>query len=90
MKKMLLTLSLILIMSACQSREDIAIALIEKEFVEKTKWLNHDEFMDLVVIAESTPGPIAINCATYTGYKKAGFLGAAFAANATNTMINKA
>ena len=45
------------------------ISLLEHEFVERKKWLNHDEFMDLVTIAESTPGPIAINCATYIGYK---------------------
>ena len=41
--------------------------------------MDADEFMDLVVIAESTPGPIAINCATYIGYKKERLLGALFA-----------
>ena len=45
------------------------IGLLEREFVEKKKWLDGEEFMDLVTIAESTPGPIAINCATYIGYK---------------------
>ena len=45
------------------------IGILEREFVEKKKWLSHDEFMDLIVIAESTPGPIAINCATYIGHK---------------------
>ena len=45
------------------------ISFLEREFVEKKNWLSHDEFMDLIVIAESTPGPIAINCATYIGYK---------------------
>ena len=45
------------------------IGFLEREFVEKKGWLSHDEFMDLIVIAESTPGPIAINCATYIGYK---------------------
>ena len=45
------------------------ISFLEREFVEKKGWLSHDEFMDLIVIAESTPGPIAINCATYIGYK---------------------
>ena len=45
------------------------ISFLEREFVEKKSWLSHDEFMDLIVIAESTPGPIAINCATYIGYK---------------------
>ncbi len=55
------------------------ISLIENECSEKKDWLTHDEFMNMTVIAESTPGPIAINCATYVGYKKAGVLGAALA-----------
>ena len=46
------------------------IHLLENEFVAKKKWIEEDEFMDLVAIAESTPGPIAINCSTYIGYKK--------------------
>ena len=52
------------------------IALIENACVEKKKWITHDEMMDITVIAESTPGPIAINCATYVGYKQKGFAGA--------------
>ena len=52
------------------------IALIENVCVEKKKWITHDEMMDITVIAESTPGPIAINCATYVGYKQKGFAGA--------------
>ena len=55
------------------------ISLLESELVERKKWLEHEEFMDIVVIAESTPGPIAINSATYVGYKRAGVLGAAAA-----------
>ena len=55
------------------------ISLLENEFVSKKQWISHDEFMDLVVIAESTPGPIAINCATYLGYKKEKTLGSIFA-----------
>ena len=55
------------------------ISLLEDEFVERKKWLEHDEFMDLVVIAESTPGPIAINCSTYIGYKKEKIVGSLFA-----------
>ena len=55
------------------------INLLENEFVSKKNWINHDEFMDLVAIAESTPGPIAINCATYIGYKKEKILGSIFA-----------
>lgn len=51
------------------------IHLLDHELVEKRGWLAHEEFTDLVAIAESTPGPIAINCATYIGYKRAGILG---------------
>lgn len=45
----------------------------------KKKWITHDELMDITVIAESTPGPIAINCATYVGYKKGKLPGALLA-----------
>ena len=55
------------------------IALIENEFVEKKKWLEKDEFLDVAAIAESTPGPIAINAATYMGYKNAGIIGSIIA-----------
>ena len=51
------------------------IALLEAEFVSKRKWIEAEEFLDLVAIAESTPGPSAINAATYIGYKQAGFWG---------------
>ena len=52
------------------------ISTIENNCVERKQWITHDEMMNVTVIAESTPGPIAINCATFTGYKKAGFSGA--------------
>lgn len=55
------------------------IALLESEFVTKRQWIDHDEFMDVVAIAESTPGPIALNVATYIGYKLRGFFGATMA-----------
>ena len=55
------------------------IALLEREFVAKRGWIDHNEFMDVVAIAESTPGPIAINVATYIGYKLKGLLGAVVA-----------
>ncbi len=55
------------------------IALLDHTCVDQKKWLTAEEFSDLTVIAESTPGPIAVNCSTYTGYKKAGFWGAAVA-----------
>ena len=52
------------------------LSIIENNCVERKKWITHDEMMNMTVIAESTPGPIAVNCATFTGYKKAGYLGA--------------
>ena len=51
------------------------IALLENEFVSKKNWIERDEFLDMVAVAESTPGPIAINAATYIGYKLLGVLG---------------
>lgn len=51
------------------------VVLIENEFVEKKKWLTQEEYYDMLAIAESTPGPIAINSSTYIGYKLAGFWG---------------
>lgn len=55
------------------------ISVITDTCVEKKRWLTQDEMMDLTVVAESTPGPIAINCATYVGYKMAGMTGAVLA-----------
>ena len=55
------------------------ISIIEDICVERKKWISHEEMMNMTVIAESTPGPIAINCATYVGYKLAGFVGATVA-----------
>ena len=55
------------------------IALLESEFVSKRAWMEREEFLDMVAIAESTPGPIAINAATYVGYKTRGVLGALLA-----------
>ena len=55
------------------------ISLLQNEFVEKKKYMEKDEFLDMVAIAESTPGPIAINAATYIGYKHLGILGSLLA-----------
>ena len=52
------------------------ISIIEDNCVERKKWITHEEMMDVTVIAESTPGPIAINCATFVGYRRGGFPGA--------------
>ena len=55
------------------------LSIIENICVEKKNWITHDEMMNITVIAESTPGPIAINCATYVGYKKGKLPGAILA-----------
>ena len=52
------------------------LSLIDDSCVSKKQWITHDEMMNITVIAESTPGPIAINCATYVGYKQKGLIGA--------------
>ena len=52
------------------------LSLIENTCVESKQWITHEEMMTVTVIAESTPGPVAINCATYVGYQKGGFWGA--------------
>lgn len=52
------------------------ISLIDDECVVKKSWITSDELMNVTIIAESTPGPIAINCATFVGYRQAGILGA--------------
>ncbi len=53
------------------------IPLIEREVVEKRGWIQSQDMIDIIAIAESTPGPIAINSATFVGYKTAGVFGAA-------------
>ena len=55
------------------------IPLIQHEAVEKRKWVTDEDILDIVAIAESTPGPIAINSATFVGYRAAGVLGSACA-----------
>ena len=52
------------------------LSLIEEECVGKRHWITHEDVMDVTVIAESTPGPVAINCATFVGFQQAGILGA--------------
>jgi len=55
------------------------IPLIQRETVENRKWVTDDDILEIIAIAESTPGPVAINAATFVGYRTAGFLGAAAA-----------
>ena len=55
------------------------IPIIQKEVVEKNKWVTDDDILEIIAIAESTPGPIAINSATFIGYRTCGFWGSFFA-----------
>ena len=52
------------------------LPLIEETVVKKNGWLTADELLDVIAVADSTPGPVAINCATYVGYRRRGTLGA--------------
>ncbi len=51
------------------------LAMIEHELVERRRWMSHEELLNLVTISETTPGPIAVNLATFVGYRMAGFWG---------------
>ena len=55
------------------------LPLIQREIVEKRKWITNDDILEVVAIAESTPGPIAVNSATFVGYRTGGFSGALLA-----------
>jgi chromate transporter len=55
------------------------IALMQEVCCEKRNWISKEEFVNILAIAESTPGPIAVNLSTYVGYKMAGMKGAIFA-----------
>jgi len=55
------------------------IPIIQRETVEKHKWITDEDILEIIAIAESTPGPIAINAATFVGYRTAGILGSACA-----------
>ena len=55
------------------------IPLIQKETVENKKWITDDDILEIIAIAESTPGPIAINSATFVSYRTSAVLGAACA-----------
>ena len=55
------------------------ISLVEDECVDKKHWITHDEMSYLVVLAESTPGPMAVNSSTYVGYKRGGMIGSIIA-----------
>lgn len=55
------------------------LPLIEEQVVKKNNWITEDEMGDVIAISEATPGPIAINSATFIGYRVGGFFGALFA-----------
>lgn len=56
------------------------LPIIQREVVDSKKWLGEEEFLDSIAVTNSLPGPLAINCATFVGYKKAGLPGAISAA----------
>ena len=55
------------------------IPLIQREVIEKHKWIDEKDFLDMLVLAQSTPGPIAVNTSVFVGYKLAGVAGAVMA-----------
>ena len=55
------------------------IPLIQREVIEKHKWIDEKDFLDMLVLAQSTPGPIAVNTSVFVGYKMAGVAGAIMA-----------
>ena len=61
----------------------VIVSLMKKRFVDERHWIGEDEMLDLVAIAQSSPGPIAVNGAIVVGYKLAGLAGALTAAVAT-------
>jgi len=56
------------------------LPIIQQEVVDKKKWMNEEEFLDSIAVTNSLPGPLAINCATFVGHKRAGLPGAVSAA----------
>lgn len=52
------------------------LPIIQREVVDKKKWLSEEEFLDSIAVTNSLPGPLAINCATFVGYRTAGYAGA--------------
>ena len=54
----------------------VIVSLMRKKFVEELKWIEEQEMLDMVAIAQSSPGPIAVNASIIVGYRVAGFFGA--------------
>ena len=55
------------------------IPLIEREVIDKKRWIEHQEFLELLTLAQSAPGPISLNTSVFVGYKLRGYAGAAAA-----------
>ena len=53
----------------------VIVTLMKKKFVDEYHWIEENEMLDLVAIAQSSPGPIAVNGAIVVGYKLAGMIG---------------
>ena len=64
------------LISASTSGGYAIIGIMKDKFVNKKKWITEDEMVDLLAIAQSTPGPIAINTSILVGYRICGFIGA--------------
>lgn len=79
MSKLLLLLQIVLVFAKIDlvsfGGGYVAIPIVQKEIVEVQKWMSNEEFSDVLAIDELTPGPVAINCATFVGQKMAGTLG---------------
>lgn len=60
----------------CFGGGNTMVSMLDGELIEKKKWLTFEELSEMIAVAEVTPGPIAINIATYIGYKRGGFIGA--------------
>ena len=52
------------------------IPLIQREVIERHRWIDEKDFLDMLVLAQSTPGPVAVNTSVFVGYKMAGVAGA--------------
>ena len=61
----------------------VIVSLMKKKFVDEYHWIEEEEMLDLIAIAQSSPGAIAVNGAIVVGYKLAGMIGAATAILAT-------
>lgn len=52
------------------------IPLIQREVIDRKRWIRREEFLDLLTVAQSAPGPISLNTSVFVGYKMGGYAGA--------------